>query len=600
MSATSEHTSLHIAFITDGEPFHGASPEERALGGSETALVQAARALARAGHGVQVFCRCPQPGLYSGVIYHDRKDLVRACPEERWDVAVVSRHFVALDLPLQAGLKVLWNHDLLVKPEPLARRLEQLDLALVLSRFHAADYQGGLPALAPKLALTRNGLDLDFLEQASQGVARKPGRVTYVSRPERGLKILLKHIWPELRRRLPGLSLDICGYQMIDTPAQAGWQRENREIQDLIAASPGVRVLGGLAKRAYYAHLASCQCLLYPCAFPEISCLAALEAQALGTPLLTSDSFALSESVQLPEFLVAGRPGSPEYNRAYIERAVELLSDSPRALGLAARARQMVRQRYSWDLIVAEWTEMFLQAMGRRAAAQTPALAASLLLNGDLAVAEGLLQRPLAPPDEGPPPEDPDEAGLLQAMASLAWRALSGQGHAARVGVLSADHGRTARALAGLLATTPVEEVSLDHPEPRGYSLVVARDRLERAGDPAALLASLQDLCLPGGHLLLCVASGAWPLVGPGHLDRRHDLGREEIAALLPGRRVETHFLGRGMVNLGSARYLAGRWLALTPAQGPGLGRLDQKASLRRARPAPPGLVEEVRRAGLL
>lgn len=210
-------TPLHIAFITDGEPFHGASPEERARGGSETALVQAARALARAGHRVQIYCRCPQPGLYGGVTYHDRKSLVRACPEERWDVVVVSRHFVALDLPLQAGLKVLWNHDILGKPQPLAQRIDQI------------------------------GLDLELLDQANQGVARVPGRVTYVSRPERGLKILLKYIWPELHRRLPGLSLDICGYQMLDTPHEEGWQQKFEEVQRLIAESPNVRVLGALA-----------------------------------------------------------------------------------------------------------------------------------------------------------------------------------------------------------------------------------------------------------------------------------------------------------------------------------------------------------------
>jgi hypothetical protein len=371
-------------------------------------------------------------------------------------------------------------------------------------------------------------------------------------------------------------------------------------VEELLAASPGVRALGPLAKSDYYHHLASAELLLYPCCFPEISCLAVLEAQALGTALVTTDGFALGESVRAPEFLVPGRPEEPEYAGRFLERALTLLADPAGTRELAGHARAQVRQEHDWDLIAGQWQEMFLARLGQRAQAQAPALAASLLLNGDLAAAEGLLQRPLPTPDEGPAPEDPDEAGLLRNLAALAWRALGGQGRAARVGVLSADAGRTALALARLMAPTPVEEIDLAAAGDGDYALVVVRDRLERDDDPAGLLARLEGMCPAEGHLLLCVASGAWPLIGPGHLGRRHDLGREELAALLPGRRLEITFLGRGLVRMGPARYLAGRWLALTEARGPLPGSLDEAASLRRVRPAPVKLLEEVRRAGLI
>ncbi|MGD9123694.1 MAG: glycosyltransferase, partial [Desulfarculaceae bacterium] len=157
---------LHIGFVTDGEPFDGASPEERALGGSETAMVQIARALCRRGHEVQVFCRCPRPGMYQGVRYRHHQDLVRAAAEERFSVLVVSRFSAAFTLPLQAGLRVLWNHDILDKPAALKEHLDQVDICLVLSRFHAWDYTQRLPECAPKLVTTRNGLDLPLLAKA--------------------------------------------------------------------------------------------------------------------------------------------------------------------------------------------------------------------------------------------------------------------------------------------------------------------------------------------------------------------------------------------------------------------------------------------------
>ena len=55
---------LDIAFYTEGLEFDGAAPFERAIGGSETAVVCMARELARLGHNVKVYCRCARPGVY--------------------------------------------------------------------------------------------------------------------------------------------------------------------------------------------------------------------------------------------------------------------------------------------------------------------------------------------------------------------------------------------------------------------------------------------------------------------------------------------------------------------------------------------------------
>lgn len=588
--------SLHIAFITDGQPFHGASPEEHALGGSETACVQMARALAQRGHRVQVFCRCPRPGFHHGVVFRDRCDLVDAAQEERFAVVVVSRFFTALDLPLQAGLKVLWNHDILDAPNLLRKRLDELDLCLVLSQFHAEDFLAKAPEIAPKLALTRNGLDLDLLDHAASGVQRDPWLMGYVSRPERGLKLLLEHVWPLLRERKPSLRLAVCGYEVDASELPEAVAREHHQINQLLENSPGVVRLGALAKAEYYRFLASCGLLLYPCAFPEISCIAALEAQALGTPLLTSDAFALRETVLEARFRVGGEPGSPAYLSAYFQRALELIQEPEEAQGLAEIAQVRVRARHDWSRIAGEWEDLFLEHLSRRVQRQASALAASLVLKGDRATAEELLRRDLPMPDEGPAPQDPDEDGLLDAMAQALAGLVPEQG---MVGVLSQDQGRTAQALAGRLGRK-TQEVNLEDDQHNILDAIVIRDSLERVEDPAQLLRQALSWCNPQGQVLLCVASGAWPLLMAGHLARRHDLGREELLALLPGRSVSLRYLARGLVGQGADRYFAGRWLALAPAAGPAPDSLESGAGLHRTRPAPQVLVEEVKRAGLV
>jgi|GEM_PF-1448408 glycosyltransferase involved in cell wall biosynthesis len=588
--------NLHIAFITDGPPFHGASPEEHALGGSETACVQMARALAQRGHRVQVFCRCPRPGLHHGVVYRDRCDLVDAAQEERFAVVVVSRFFTALDLPLQAGLKVLWNHDILDAPHLLRQRVDQLDLCLVLSRFHAEDFLAKASQIAPKLAMTRNGLDLDLLDRAAAGVQRDPWLMGYVSRPERGLKLLLEHVWPALRKRQPRLRLAVCGYEVETSELPAAVAREHLNINYLLEHSPGVIRLGALAKTDYYRFLASCGLLLYPCVFPEISCIAALEAQALGTPLLTSDAFALRETVLEPRFRTPGEPGSPDYLASYLQRAQELIHEPEETQAVAELARARVRARHDWSRIAGEWEELFQEHLSRRVQHQASALAASLVLKGDRTTAEELLQRDLPMPDEGPAPQDPDEDGLLDAMAQALAGVVPEPG---RVGVLSGDQGRTARGLAQRLGRE-TREVDGNYQGHNTLDALVIRDTLERVEDPAQLLRQALSWCDPQGQVLLCVAAGAWPLLMAGHLARRHDLGREELLALLPGRSVSLRYLARGLVGKGADRYFAGRWLALAPAAGPEPDSLEAGAGLHRTRPAPPGLVEEFKRAGLV
>ena len=589
-----------IAFITDGEAFHGGSPEEQALGGSETALVQVARALARRGHRVVVFCRCPKPGLYDAVLYRDRKDLVRAAIEERYEVLIVSRFFSALDLPLQAGLRILWNHDILDQPSLLAERLERLDLAFVLSGFHAKGYKDRLPQCEAKLHQTRNGLDLDLMDQATARVARVPGRVTYVSRPERGLKQLLEYIWPRLKERMPHLELKLCGYQVDATQLHPSIKAEYAYIDELIANSPDVEVLGGLAKGEYYRHLASCQAMLYPSVFPEISCIAALEAQALGLPVITSDAFALSETVVEEHFKVGGEPGSDAYLTAYVNRACDLLQNPGPTGVLAARAREKVRSRYSWHQIAAEWEELFAELFRQRKAKQARAVAANLLLSGDALAAEGLLGRSLAHLDKAPAPEDPEEAELLEAIAHMAKQALTGAGESPKIGLLSAAAESTNPQLSALMAGHDLEIIDPHAQSCAAYDLVIIRDMLERHRHPEQLLDCILPRCKPQGWLLLCTASGAWPLVAPGYLGRRHDLAKDDLNSLLPDRKIRFEYLPRGRVRSGAETYAAGRWLALAPVKGPRPGALDMGSKDRRVRAATQEVIASLEQNGVL
>jgi glycosyltransferase involved in cell wall biosynthesis len=598
--------NLSLALATDGPPFTGSSPEEQALGGSETALVQMARALKNRGHRIQVFCNCPQPGLYQGVLYRSRQDIVKAVGEERFDALVVSRFLPVLDLPWQAGVRILWNHDLLDIPHALRERLPGLDACLVLSRYHAANYLSRLPELSSKLAITRNGLDLSLLARASQGVARVEGRLTYVSRPERGLRLLLEEIWPRLLLDMPHLTLSLCGYQIEEEDLPQAVIDEYAHISKLIKTSPRVENLGPLPKEQYYAHLASCQALLYPCIFPEISCLAVLEAQALGTPLITTDGFALKESVLTSEFRVAGQPGSPGYVENYLARCREILGNADKTRELILEAQRRIHLSYDWSEIAEEWEEMILKLAYGQEREHRAALSAALLLSGDQRQAERIHGSPLpAPPQEGVeiPPPDPDENGLLNHILNGLSPCLRDFAHQGAIALVEPEARRSLDALAPYLPGCSLIALRPGQPledQQGGCVAVIIRDMLERVAFPHELLRWAISISHPEAWIVICTASGAWPLISHGYLNRLYDLGREDIINLLPGRPVFMTYLPRGLVGRGSERMAVGRWLALAKISGPAPAPLSEENRVRWVRPVNQTILTEIYNAGLL
>ncbi|MDR1395915.1 MAG: glycosyltransferase family 4 protein, partial [Deltaproteobacteria bacterium] len=281
------------------------------------------------------------------------------------------RFFGAFNIPFRAAVKVLWNHDTLDNTQVLKSVHDEIDLFLVLSAYHRDNFLTRLPQLADRMIITRNGLDFALLDGAAAGAVRDPGKLLYASRPERGLKVLLENIWPRLKEARPELRLYLCGYQMAPDFLSPELQNLYSCLDLAVRSDPRIINLGPLGKKDYYRHLAQSALVAYPCCFPEISCLVSLEAQALGTPILTTNDYALTESVKADLFKVSGRPRSPAYAQAYVERALDLLADLPKSLALADAARNIIRSSHAWDQIALEWERLFRLSLRARSAAGT-------------------------------------------------------------------------------------------------------------------------------------------------------------------------------------------------------------------------------------
>lgn len=368
------------------------------LGGSESACVGLARALVARGHRVYVFTtqlHQDAPAVdHAGVRWYHTSELPHVSHLVDWDVFVALRLPQVFQFGIQAGVRILWNQDLMVGEAAKQQTMAlgwAYDLVAYVSQYHRKQWEGRIPELKPFGWVTKNGYDPALVP--SQAV-KHPHRIIHISRPERGLRPLLA-MWPELKRRVPDAELHICRYNsMYDAQ---GWGKVCAAYDEAVARVHaevgGITYLGELGKPALYQAIAESAVMWYPGVvdFAETSCIAAIEAQACGTPFVGSYKGALPETVP-HGILIDGDADTPEYQRrsiAAVEAAINggmwgdwlrpgWASDGQTVAQRIDAGRQHV-QSYTYAVIAAEWEAKILDYLSARVDTHGPQILARLL-----------------------------------------------------------------------------------------------------------------------------------------------------------------------------------------------------------------------------
>lgn len=350
---------MNITFVTKGLSFNGDSLTQGGLGGSETAVLCMARELAARDHKVRVFCDCDAPGVYSGVEYYLYEEFAPQAEIIPTDVLIASRFTEPLRVPSFAGLRVLWLHDLLDKGvDAFPAALFQTDKLFGLSQYHIDGYLKQHPFLERLFHQTRNGVDLEMVDANKR--PKVPGKLIYTSRPERGLHYLLEEIFPKILDRAPHSQLYVASYSLQDL-------QPHSDVSDLYAYCQakieqyGDRVvqLGSLSKPELYQEISSAEVMLYPTQFPEISCISAIEAQACGTPIVTTADFALTETAGAG-CLIQHPVGSEKYTQSAVNYVLDIQQDTKFAAFVAEKGLAFVEENgYTWHRIAREWEQLF-------------------------------------------------------------------------------------------------------------------------------------------------------------------------------------------------------------------------------------------------
>ena len=367
---------LDIVIHTLGLPITGEDPVNSALGGSETAVVSMARALSRLGNRVTVSCVRPAPATRGGVEYVPAEQVAGYLKRHPCDLFLSCRHHQILDQSLPANMFGLWNHDMPATDfvQKHAAGLSKSSFAFFLSRFHRARFEECVPALSDFAVVTSNGIDFDALhetlgghETAHRAAPTKAPIFVYGSRPERGLDFLLRRIWPRVLATCPDAELRVSSYDTTALALPPKLQEFYGFCRQLSAKTTGVVELGPLTRRQFWHQLGQSTAVLYPTNFPEISCMVALEAQAAGVPIVTSDAFALRETVGCADTRVGATWGTPEYVDRFVA-IVRRLVEEP-AFHTAVRTagrRHVSRDSHSWDALASRWASLFVDRFQTR------------------------------------------------------------------------------------------------------------------------------------------------------------------------------------------------------------------------------------------
>lgn len=361
---------MTFAFLIDSVPFtHAVIKGQTSLGGSESACLGLARALGARGHTIHIFTTQLDAEMNgyrdtSGLVWHDLRDFQTMNQFIEWDVVVSLRMFAAFGWrPVYARLRVLWNQDLLV-PGPMQHGAMAvawaLDQIAYVSGYHRKQWEALQPDLTPLGWVTRNGYDPSHLP--TEAVTKDPTRIIHISRPERGLGPLLD-MWPAVKAERPHATFAICRYSSMYDQGKGSWSDVcasfDERVKAMQATVGGITYLGELTKPQLYQAVAESAVMWYPgvSTFAETSCIAAIEAQACGTPFVGSYRGALPETVP-SGILIKGDHRSPEYQAASVAAVVDLL-DQCQAQSFNYRRLQKAGlahvKNYTYDVLAAEW-----------------------------------------------------------------------------------------------------------------------------------------------------------------------------------------------------------------------------------------------------
>lgn len=319
----------------------------KGIGGSETAIIEITKRLAKKGWEIVVYNRCEAPPegiVKNGVLF---KNYWEFNPDDEFDVLWIWRNVAIFDYNLKTRFTLLDLHDVMNPLDFTEERLKKIDKIFVKSKYH----RSLLPEIPDeKFEIIGNGISL---ERFNKNIEKKPNKFIYSSTPNRGLDIILEYMWDDIKKEIPDAELHIFyGWNTFyelekHNPERMRWMKKVQKLME----KDGVINHGRVGQNKLAEHILESSIWLYPTYFPEIHCITACEMQAGGAIPITSGYAALAETAK-NGIIVEGDVYDPEYHKRFVKKVIEIYKQDNKDYILKLKQEA---KKFSWDKVANQW-----------------------------------------------------------------------------------------------------------------------------------------------------------------------------------------------------------------------------------------------------
>ena len=291
---------MNIFIACGAMPFGPDTINYKSLGGSETSAIMLAKELAKRNHEVTMFCNLPSSGedafpsgekAADGVVYVNIEHYASAVSIHETDLVIIVRDPALAAQHAQTKKKVLWMHDIATK-RGMGTAFEQMshmiDEVWTVSEWHRQQVH------------LATGYPLEFIKALRNGIVpvetidapKISNQLVYAARPERGLDNLIK---PNgIMEHLQDFNLSVAMYNHFPDHMKNYYHGIFSRMKEM----NNVNFLGSLAQKDLRQVIKDSVAYIYPTQFEETSCIIARECIEQRTPVLTTKTGALPETLK--------------------------------------------------------------------------------------------------------------------------------------------------------------------------------------------------------------------------------------------------------------------------------------------------------------
>lgn len=295
---------MKIAIVDIGwNKINALHPEEGALGGSETWLVQISKAFAKY-HKVDVYCTLNIDGILKDVhvpnrVWYNNANELDALSKNKYDFVILNRFFeknginyieylnryrVANRIYIQMhDLSFIYNNELLPCEADISQyHLLDSNVSIVcLNEWHKYNLIKQYNALKDDIICIPDGVDLELFEEDID-TSNRDNRILWSSCEERGLDILVNDILPRVKAKVPDFGIDVASYN---------------EPSASLMNNGSVQYLGKLSKKQLYTEQKKHKVWFYPGTFAETFCITMLENILNGCRIVSPMTYGMKSTL---------------------------------------------------------------------------------------------------------------------------------------------------------------------------------------------------------------------------------------------------------------------------------------------------------------